>query len=151
MGRRDSGREKRRLRAQVRKRLSIARYRGQEGAEIDGTGAYDPLAPPDPERWLATDEGERIAEASAYHRRAGLAMGDRSRDTLHASMHVIVENRLAMDVEGTRQELASLLARGMDRHEAVHVLAEGVAGEMFDIMKAQVRPDPDAPEHDASR
>ena len=52
---------------------------------------YDPSRSPDPEEWLALDEGERQMLVEAYHRRARIRPPNRR---LHAVFHVIVENQI---------------------------------------------------------
>ena len=56
-------------------------------------------------------------------------------DGLHAAAHAVIENQIAMDVEGRREGLAALLARGMDRHEAVHELAKDAMGQIYNVLK----------------
>ena len=119
-------------------------------AALGESCAYDPLAAPDPQEWLATDEGERVALVRAFHRKAGLGLGTGRQDRLHATVHVIVENQIAMDVEGRRQQLASLIGRGMDRHDAVHELGKGVLGQVYDGLKGIEHPSPDSPKESPS-
>jgi hypothetical protein len=51
---------------------------------------------PDPSRWPEIDEQERIMLVEAYHRRAGIEFPNM---TVHATMHSIIESRVAMGDE----------------------------------------------------
>ena len=57
---------------------------------------YDPLQAPDARQWLALDESERLQLAIDYHVRARL---DVPNVRVHATMHTIVENRVALGDE----------------------------------------------------
>jgi hypothetical protein len=64
--------------------------------------AYDPLEAPDPADWESLDEQERIALVLAHHRQTGIKLPD---EAAHATIHVIVENQVAM---GPRRQFARL-------------------------------------------
>ena len=132
---RESRREKRRFKALVRKHQRISDKIVELKASLGEGFTYDPLVAPHAENWLAVDEGERLALVRAYHKRAGLGLGTESQDNLHAAAHTIIESQIAMDVDGRREELAALMVRGMDRHEAVHELARDVMGQVHSVLK----------------
>ena len=50
--------------------------------------SYDPQRKPDPEAWLAMDEGERIALALDHHRRARTRLPN-ARRRAHAAIHAV--------------------------------------------------------------
>jgi hypothetical protein len=54
---------------------------------------YDPSNAPDPAEWLALDEQERILLVEYFHRSARI---DLPEVNLHAIVHSVVENQLAM-------------------------------------------------------
>jgi hypothetical protein len=89
---------------------------------------YDPSVPPDPERWLALDEGAQIAIVEQYHRSRRIKLPD---PTLHAVIHTVVETQVAtgdaLPVAGT---LGRLIAEGLDRHEAVHAIGAVLASHI---------------------
>ncbi len=88
---------------------------------------YDGDRAPDPDEWLDSDEGERIAAVEAHHRtvREHARM---PRPRLHAAIHAVVETQLASGAPPeTRRALARLLAGGLPRHEAVHAIGLIVA------------------------
>ena len=64
---------------------------------------YDPSQPPDPNEWLELDEQERSLLVEDHHRRARI---DLPNATLHATMHVVVENQLAANDEPVVRALA---------------------------------------------
>src|SRR5215813_2177430 len=81
---------------------------------------YDPLQAPDPKEWLALDEGERIALADEYHRRAGIRL---PKVQIHAAIHATVETQAALgDETPVRRTLDRLVSEGLDRHEAIHAV-----------------------------
>src|SRR5437870_8278449 len=99
---------------------------------------YDPSQPPDPNEWLELDEQERSLLVEDHHRRARI---DLPNATLHATMHVVVENQLAANDEPVVRALARLMKEGLSRHDAVHAIGSVVAQQIFDLLKER-----DAPE-----
>jgi len=94
---------------------------------------YDPLQAPEPVEWLALDEGERIELVREYHRRARVNLPN---ERLHASIHAIVENQVALGEETlVRSTLERLQNEGLDRHEAVHAIGSALAEYVFDAAK----------------
>ena len=94
---------------------------------------YDPLSPPDPADWQATDEAERIRLVEMFHRRARVRIPG---PEMHALMHVIVENQIALGDEiPVRRAALRLMDEGLDRHEAIHAIASVLAGQMFDLAR----------------
>jgi len=101
---------------------------------------YDPHVAPDPEDWLALDEGERILLVEEHHRDARAPV-PRSGRKLHASMHVVVENQLALADEPVVRALDRLVREGLSRHDAVHAIGSVVAEGIYDLLKEQDIPD----------
>lgn len=54
---------------------------------------YDPMKAPDPDAWLALDEASRIILVMDYHSVAGK---ETAGDHLHAIVHVVIENQIAL-------------------------------------------------------
>jgi hypothetical protein len=95
---------------------------------------YDPLKAPDPEEWLALDEQERIDLVRDYHRRARIQLPDA---TLHAVVHAIVENQIALgDQLSVRRTTQRLMDEGLDRHDAIHAVGSVLSEFIFDILTA---------------
>ena len=101
---------------------------------------YDPEIEPVGAVWLEIDEGERLLLVEEYHRDARIALPKRSR-RLHASMHVIVENQLALNDEPVVRALARLMKEGLSRHDAVHAIGSVVAENIHDLLKQEDSPD----------
>ncbi|MCH8980062.1 MAG: hypothetical protein IH945_12595, partial [Armatimonadetes bacterium] len=100
--------------------------------------AYDPLNAPDPDEWQSVDEQERIILVMEHHREAGVKLPN---ERLHATVHVIVENQIALGDEiPARATLERLIREGLDRHDCAVCLYDSVnylmsieqVSEMFD-------------------
>jgi hypothetical protein len=103
---------------------------------------YDPLKAPDAVRWLAMDEGERIALVREYHRRAKIRLPNQM---VHAAIHAVVETQIAGHEVPAREALQRLMKERLDRHEAVHAIGTVLAGHMYKIMThAESSGDPNA-------
>ena len=87
-------------------------------------GKYDPDCEVDPRTWLELDEGERIDLVESYHRRAGVRLPN---SRLHAAIHAIVENQLALSEPEVVAALARLRTEGLPRHEALHAIGQVLA------------------------
>jgi hypothetical protein len=95
---------------------------------------YDPPEAPDPEKWLALDEQERINLARDYHRSARIRLPNAA---LHATLHAIVEAQIALGDETPAQRTAQrLMDEGLDRHETIHAIALVLIEFMRDLMNA---------------
>src|SRR5438132_9770600 len=97
---------------------------------------YDPEVAPSAEAWLALDEAERIQLVEAYHRDARAEIPRKAR-RLHASIHTVVENQLALNDEPVVRALARLRTEGLSRHDAVHAIGSVVAKWLYDLNKEQ--------------
>jgi hypothetical protein len=98
---------------------------------------YDPLLAPDPAEWLAAEEGQRIALVVDYHEGARVKLPNQR---LHAAIHVIVENQIAMGDEfPVRRVLDRLQSEGLDRHEAIHAIGSVLAGHLSDLLSTGTR------------
>ncbi len=97
---------------------------------------YDPLCAPDPGAWLALDEGERILLVERYHEEAGEPVPEAGM-TVHATIHVVVENQVAEGMEIVAATLERLVAEGLDRHDAVHAVGAVLSEEMFRLLQEE--------------
>ena len=93
---------------------------------------YDPDRSPDARNWLASDEGERITLVSDYHRRKRISM---PAPDLHAVIHVIVENQLALGDAVVVATLVRLVAEGLSRHDAIHAIGSVLAEYLYDLLR----------------
>jgi hypothetical protein len=95
---------------------------------------YDPEVPPDPIEWLALDEGERTLLVERYHRDARVDLPKRARP-IHAMIHTVVENQLALEDQIiVRETLQRLIGEGLTRHDAVHAIGSVLAEYMYTLM-----------------
>ena len=94
---------------------------------------YDPDIPPVPSEWLAADEALRLALVTAYHQGMDFA-GSRLR--LHAAIHVVVENQIALGEEVVVDAMARLQNDGLSRHDAVHAIGAVVSEHLFEIIRS---------------
>lgn len=94
---------------------------------------YDPLKALDPEEWLALGEMRRLELVENYHRPARVRLPNAR---MHAAMHAVVENQIALGDEIPVQRTAQrLMAEGLDRHEAIHAIAWVLSGHMWDLTR----------------
>jgi hypothetical protein len=67
-----------------------------------------------------------------YHRRARVRLPN---EKLHAVLHVVIENQIALGDEIPVQNTAQrLMAEGLDRHEVIHCIASVLAEFIHDLM-----------------
>ena len=94
--------------------------------------SYDPEIQPPSADWLQADEGDRIEWVSSYHRRKKVALPNRQ---LHAVIHVVVENQLAMGENVVVETLARLMSEGLTRHNALHAIGSVLAADLYQLMQ----------------
>jgi hypothetical protein len=97
---------------------------------------YNPELAPDPNEWLQLDEDERLILVEEYHRDARVPLPRKAR-RLHATIHAVVENQLALNDEPVVRALGRLMQEGLSRHEAVHAIGSRVAEQIYDMLKLQ--------------
>ncbi len=81
---------------------------------------YDPERGPDPLRWLDLDESTRIDLVVAYHEATGF---DPAHIAMHAVLHTVVENQIALRHPPTLRAMARLAEGGLLRHESLHAIS----------------------------
>ena len=103
--------------------------------DIANMERYDPEHAPDPAEWLDLDEQERLFLIERFHRRAGRKTPNLR---LHAVLHSIVENQLALgEPPNVRATLDRLMHEGLSRHDAVHAIASVVGEHVHDILQGK--------------
>ena len=96
---------------------------------------YDPDKTPDPKHWLAVDEDEKLHLVQQYHRKKRMRLPNAR---VHAVIHVVVENQVALGDElPVRATLLRLMREGLSRHDAVHAVGTVLAHHLFDLLKNQ--------------
>jgi hypothetical protein len=94
---------------------------------------YDPLKPPNPEQWRSIDEQEQIQLVRDYHLRARIRLPNAM---VHAVVHVVVENQIALgDETPVRRTVQRLISEGLDRHESIHAVGSVLVGHMNDLLR----------------
>ena len=96
---------------------------------------YDPNEQINSDDWLALDESERIQLVRRYHRRQRIRLPN---ETIHAVVHVIVENQVALgDTFPAKAVLLRLMKEGLDRHEAIHAIGSVLSEKLFVVISEQ--------------
>ncbi len=94
--------------------------------------AYNPERESEPASWLNLDEQERIVLVETWHRGARITLPN---VRLHAALHVIVENQLALKLDPVVRAMHRLRKEGLTRHDAIHAIGSVVAEHLFGILK----------------
>jgi len=104
---------------------------------------YDPHEHINSDAWLALDESERTRLVVRYQRRQRIRLPN---ETVHALIHVIVENQVALgDAFPAKGVLFRLMSEGLDRHEAIHAIGSVLSETFFTAMSEEnVDGDPNA-------
>ena len=93
---------------------------------------YDPHEHIISDAWLALDESERMQLVRRYHRRQRIRLPN---ETVHAVLHVIVENQVVLgDGFPAKAVLFRLMKEGLDRHEAIHAMGSVLSEKLFVVM-----------------
>ena len=95
---------------------------------------YHPSKNPDPAEWLNIDESERINLVRESHSAAQIEFEDEA-ESIHAVMHVIVENQLAMKVDSVTETVTKLTRQGLSRHESIHAVGAVLSEGIFNLLK----------------
>ena len=100
---------------------------------------YDPDAQPDADAWQNTPEDVRLDLVTTYHRRHRVSL---PRPRLHAAIHVVVENQLALGELDVVNAVKRLQNEGLDRHEAIHAVGTVLIEHLSDVLHAAGEPGP---------
>jgi len=93
---------------------------------------YDPFTAPDAEEWLALDEQERVDLVENYHRRKRIRLPS---STVHAIIHAVVENQIALGEQVPIRTLQRLMSEGLDRHDAIHEIGSVLIVHLNELMR----------------
>jgi hypothetical protein len=94
---------------------------------------YDPERGPAPESWLSLPEDERMSVVQDSIR-ADEPLPNRK---LHAVVHVVVENQVAMgDETPVAATLRRLLDEGLGRHDAVHAIGSVLSKHVYRALRS---------------
>jgi hypothetical protein len=89
---------------------------------------------PTPRNWLELDEAERIELVSSYHRARKISLPNAQ---LHAVIHVIVENQLALGESVVVDTLVRLQSEGLSRHDALHAIGSVLAEDLYEVLREE--------------
>ena len=96
---------------------------------------YGPHKHINSDAWLALDESERAQLVVQYHRQRHIRVPNK---TIHALIHVIVENQIALgDAFPAKGVLLRLMREGLDRHEAIHAIGSVLSETFFTTMNGK--------------
>lgn len=95
---------------------------------------YDPSIDPNPVEWLAFGESERVGMIERFHRDSEDELTEGS-VIVHATIHMAVENQIALKANHVPGTLARLIRQGLDRHEAIHAIGAVLSEDMYEIMQ----------------
>jgi hypothetical protein len=105
---------------------------------------YNPDRAIDPLKWNTLDEQERLYLVESYHRKKRIKMPNL---LMHAVIHVIVENQVALGAKiPVQKTLERLMREGLNRHDAVHAIGSVLSGHMFNLVKHGAKKDQDVNE-----
>ena len=99
--------------------------------------AYNPNKSPNTTEWLSIDESERITSVMEYHRLFQIELPNQN---VHATIHSIVENQLALNEEPVRKTLERLMNQGLDRHETIHAIGAVLAEFIYSGLSTSDNP-----------
>ena len=95
---------------------------------------YDALIEPESEKWLKLSEEHRIEMIESYVRNNETTIEDEAL-LLHSSIHMVVENQLAENIESTKEAYKRLLRQGLNRHETIHAIGAVVTEDIYNMLK----------------
>jgi hypothetical protein len=97
---------------------------------------YDPETAPDAVEWLELEEDERIRRIASHHRRVKVKLPNLQ---VHATLHSVVENQIAEEMQTVRETVARLQEEGLSRHDAIHAVGSVLVGRLYTLMQEGAR------------
>ena len=94
---------------------------------------YNPLVEHDKEQWLALDDYERLDLVASYVENHEVDLEEQARQG-HTTIHVIVENQIAENIEPTCETYSRLMRQGLDRHETLHAIGAVIIEDVADML-----------------
>ena len=95
---------------------------------------YDPEQNPNASEWLALGEQARIDLAFQFHKAARIKIPNA---IAHASVHTIVENQIAENIEPIVRAMSRLQREGLSRHDSLHAVASVLAEHIHEVLAAE--------------
>jgi hypothetical protein len=100
---------------------------------------YDPDVEPEASAWLDTPEGVRLDLVAAYHQRRRVRLPS---PRLHAAIHAVVENQLALGELDVVNAVKRLQNEGLGRHDAIHAVGMVLTEHLSDVLQTGSEPSP---------
>jgi len=97
---------------------------------------YHASQTPGSDEWLELDESTRIDLVQHHHKTAGIDF-QKGAEELHAMIHVVVENQIAMGIDAVSAAISKLLRQGLSRHEAIHAIGAIISEDIFEIVNSK--------------
>jgi hypothetical protein len=99
---------------------------------------YDPNDDLPVSDWTALDEDEQVMAVRQYHEEAGIDVPNLD---LHAILHTIIENQVALEGETPVPDaLDRLQDEGLSRHDAIHAVATVLMKHLDSILDLAMQP-----------
>lgn len=96
--------------------------------------SYTATKSPDPDTWLELDESIRLSLIRDYVEEHETELPPEAID-VHASVHMIVENQLALNTEDTVNAYHRLIRQGLSRHNTIHAIGSVVIEELYNQLQ----------------
>ena len=110
---------------------------------------YNALHEPNPQKWLAAEESQRLRAVLQHHAEEPDELPN---ETLHASIHVVVENQIAMgDETPVAAAIQRLMGEGLDRHDAIHAVGAVLSKYIWSALGGSDEPVPEDSMEEYSR
>jgi len=103
--------------------------------------SYDPEKAPDPAAWLEMGEDEKSQWIVEYHSTSDQEEPEGGWE-LHALLHCVVENQIALQTVNVPETVSRLLRQGLCRHDAVHAIGSVVSEDIYELLKNESTFDP---------
>ena len=84
--------------------------------------------------WLNLDEAVRLELIEEYVEDFEKEI-DSSKKNIHASVHMVVENQLALGEEPALNAYSRLLRQGLNRHETIHAIGAVIFTDIYEAMQ----------------
>ena len=94
--------------------------------------AYDSERLPDFREWLDLEDEQRVERVVSFHQGSGVEIPN---VRLHAAIHVVVENQIAVGEPVVTETIGRLQREGLSRHEAVHAVGSVAAEHLRDVLR----------------
>ncbi len=94
---------------------------------------YNALQQPDTHEWFDADESERLEAVMRHHAEEPDELPN---EQVHASIHVVVENQIALEDETpVAAAIQRLMSEGLDRHDAIHAVGAILNKYLWSVMR----------------